>query len=145
MLKREEIQRYPQSASQPGKFPRVSTDTASAEKGKTMANDSLGVVRIAPQVLSTIVTHAALEIAGVVRMAKSQDPWTRWLGREVPRQGVSLTIRENSVAADLYLVVAAGVDIVNVGAAVQEEVAAALEHMVGMQVREVNVYIQDVT
>jgi uncharacterized alkaline shock family protein YloU len=109
-----------------------------------MANETLGVVRIAPQVLSTIVTNAALEISGVVRMAQSQDPWVRWLGREVPRQGVSLAVRENSVSADLYLVVESGVDIVNVGAAVQEEVAAALEHIVGMQVREVNIYIQDV-
>jgi uncharacterized alkaline shock family protein YloU len=110
-----------------------------------MANEALGVVRIAPQVLSTIVTNAALEISGVVRMAQSQDPWTRWLGREVPQQGVSLLVRENTVSADLYLVVESGVDIVNVGTAVQEEVAAALEHIVGMQVREVNVYIQDVT
>ena len=109
-----------------------------------MANQALGVVRIAPQVLSTIVTNAALEIPGVARMARSQDPWTRWLGREIPRQGVSLTVKENTVSADLYLVVESGVDIVSVGAAVQEEVAAALEHIVGMQVREVNVYIQDV-
>jgi uncharacterized alkaline shock family protein YloU len=111
---------------------------------RLMAHEALGVVRIAPQVLSTIVTNAALEIPGVVRMAHSQDPWTRWLGREVPRQGVSLLVRENSVSADLYLVVEAGVDVVTVGAAVQEEVAAAIEHIVGMQVREVNIYIQDV-
>lgn len=125
MLGREEIQRI-------------------AGKGQPMANEALGVVRIAPQVLSTIVTNAALEISGVVRMARSQDARTRWLGREIPRQGVALTVRENTVSADLYLVVESGVDIVNVGAAVQEEVAAALEHIVGMQVREVNVYIQDV-
>ncbi|HEY0752681.1 MAG TPA: Asp23/Gls24 family envelope stress response protein [Ktedonobacteraceae bacterium] len=109
-----------------------------------MANQALGVVRIAPQVLSTIVTHAALEISGVAYMARSQDPWTRWLGREIPRKGVSLTVKENTVSADLYLVVESGVDIVSVGAAVQEEVAAALEHIVGMQVREINIYIQDV-
>lgn len=40
--------------------------------------------------------------------------------------------------------VAPGVNIVEVGTAVQEEVASSLEEMVGMQVREVNVYIQDV-
>jgi uncharacterized alkaline shock family protein YloU len=62
----------------------------------------------------------------------------------VPRQGVALTVRENTVAADLYLVIESGADIVSVGAAVQEEVTAALEHIVGMQVHEVNVYIQDV-
>lgn len=109
-----------------------------------MVNAAPGVVRIAPQVLSTIVTNAALEIPGVVRMAQSQDQWTRWLGREVPRQGVSLTVKENTVVADLYLVIESGTDIVGVGTSVQEEVAAALEHIVGMQVQEVNVYIQDV-
>jgi uncharacterized alkaline shock family protein YloU len=48
------------------------------------------------------------------------------------------------VSADLYIVIASGVNIVEVGTGVQEEVAAAIEHMVGMQVREVNIYIQDV-
>lgn len=109
-----------------------------------MVNEAPGVVRVAPQVLSTIVTKAALEVPGVVRMAHSQDQWTRWLGREVPRQGVSLLVKENTVSADLYLVITSGSDIVTVGAAVQDEVASALEHIVGMQVREVNVYIQDV-
>lgn len=110
-----------------------------------MVYDVPGVVRIAPQVLSTIVTNTALEIPGVVRMARSPDPWTRWLGREIPRQGVSLVVKDNTVSVDLYLVVESGTNIVNVGSAVQEEVSTALEHLVGMQVHEVNVYIQDVT
>jgi uncharacterized alkaline shock family protein YloU len=109
-----------------------------------MADEALGVVRIAPQVLSTIVTNAALEITGVVRMAQSHDQWTRWLGREIPRQGVSLAVKDNTVSADLYLVVENGANIVGVGTAVQEEVSSALEHIVGMQVREVNVYIHDI-
>jgi uncharacterized alkaline shock family protein YloU len=33
---------------------------------------------------------------------------------------------------------------VKVGTAVQEEVAAAIEEMIGMQVQDVNVYIQDI-
>lgn len=109
-----------------------------------MADAALGIVRVAPQVLSTIVINAALEIPGVVRMAQSHDPWARWLGREIPRQGVSLSVRENTVSADLYLVVENGANIVSIGTAVQEEVSSALEHIVGMQVHEVNVYIQDV-
>ena len=109
-----------------------------------MGAESLGVVRVARQVLSTIVTNAALQIPGVTRVANVNDQWSRLLGREVPHQGVTLTIKDNTVSADLYIVVAANVNIVNVGTAVQEEVASAIEHMVGMQVREVNVYIQDV-
>jgi uncharacterized alkaline shock family protein YloU len=109
-----------------------------------MVAEALGVVRVARQVLSTIVINAALQIPGVVRLAHTSAQWSRLLGREIPRQGVALTIKDNTVTADLYIVVATNVNIVEVGSAVQEEVAAAIEHMVGMQVREVNVYIQDV-
>ncbi len=112
-----------------------------------MDSQQIGVVRVARQVLSTIVINSALVIPGVTRMAPRShmlDQWTRLLGREVPRQGVALTVKDNTVSADLYIVVNTGVDIVEVGSAVQEEVASALENMVGMQVGEVNVYIQDV-
>ena len=110
-----------------------------------MATEQLGVVRITRQVLSAIVENSALQISGVARLAQSNDQWSRFLNREVPKGGIALTIRENTVAADLYLVVATGVNIVEIGTAVQEEVASSLEEMVGMQVREINVYIQDVT
>src|SRR2546428_13924296 len=109
-----------------------------------MVTESLGVVRVARQVLSTIVINAALQTAGVVRMARVGDQKSRFLRNELPKQGVALTIKENTVSADLYIVVASGVNIVEVGSAVQEEVASAIEDMIGMQVREVNVYIQDV-
>jgi len=109
-----------------------------------MTTESLGVVRVAREVLSTIVINAALQANGVVRMAYSSDQWSRLLGREIPRQGVGLTIKDNVVSTDLYIVVASGCNVVDVGTAVQEEVTSAIEHMVGMQVREVNVYIQDV-
>jgi uncharacterized alkaline shock family protein YloU len=103
-----------------------------------------GVVRVARQVLSTIVINTALQIPGVVRMAQVNDQWARLLGRQVPRQGVALTIKNNTVAADLYLIVESGSNIVEVGTAVQEEVASAIEEMIGMQVQDVNVYIQDI-
>ncbi|GCE13995.1 Asp23/Gls24 family envelope stress response protein [Tengunoibacter tsumagoiensis] len=107
-------------------------------------SQSTGVVRVARPVLSTIVINTALLIPGVVKMAQVSDQWLRLLGREVPRQGVALTVKDNTVSADLYIVVEAGYNIVEVGNAVQEEVAAAIDMMIGMQVREVNVYIQDV-
>ena len=109
-----------------------------------MVTASPGVVRVARQVLSTIVTNAALQIPGVIRMAQVSDQWSRLLAREVPKQGITLIIKDNTVTADLYIVVANDANIVKVGSAVQDEVAASLEHMVGMHVREVNVYIQDV-
>jgi uncharacterized alkaline shock family protein YloU len=109
-----------------------------------MVTESLGVVRVARQVLSTIVINTAQQTAGVVRMARAGDYRARFIGKELPKSGVALTIKDDTVSADLYIVVESGVNIVEVGAAVQEEVASAIEEMIGMQVREVNVYIQDV-
>ncbi|HVB76133.1 MAG TPA: Asp23/Gls24 family envelope stress response protein [Ktedonobacteraceae bacterium] len=109
-----------------------------------MVTESTGVIRVARQVLLTIIVNVALDIPGVVRMAQGSDQWSRCLGREIPRHGVTLTIKENTISADLYIVVASGVNIVEVGSVIQEEVASAIEEMVGMQVREVNVYVQDV-
>jgi uncharacterized alkaline shock family protein YloU len=109
-----------------------------------IASQPTGVVRVARQVLSTIVINTALQIPGVIRMAQGSEQWSRLLGREIPRQGVALTIRETNVSADLYIVVSAASNIIEVGTAIQEEVASAIEEMIGLQVREVNVYIQDI-
>jgi uncharacterized alkaline shock family protein YloU len=110
-----------------------------------MVIESSGVIRVARQVLVTIIVNVALETPGVIRMAQGSDQWARFLGREIPRQGVALTIKDNIVSADLYIVVASGVTVVEVGSLIQAEVASAIEEMVGMQMREVNIYIQDVT
>ncbi len=107
-------------------------------------SQSIGIVRISRQVLATIVINTVLQIPGVVRVAQPSDRWSRLLGRETLRQGVKLTVKDNTVTADLYIVVSAGSNIVEVGTSIQEEVASALEKMTGMQVREVNVYVQDV-
>jgi uncharacterized alkaline shock family protein YloU len=109
-----------------------------------MVTEPLGVVRVARQVLITIVLKTALQIPGVVRMAQNNDQWSRLIGRELPKYGVDLSIKDNRVSADLYIVVASGTNIVETGSAIQKEVASAIKEMVGMQVREVNVYIQDV-
>jgi uncharacterized alkaline shock family protein YloU len=109
-----------------------------------MVAESLGVVRVARQVLITIVVNTASQMPGFVRMAQTNDQRSRLLGSELPKRGVALTIKDNTVSADLYIVVASGINIVEVGSAIQQEVASAIEEMVGMQVHEVNVYIQDV-
>ncbi|GCE19603.1 Asp23/Gls24 family envelope stress response protein [Dictyobacter kobayashii] len=109
-----------------------------------MESQPTGVVRVARPVLTTIVLSTALQIRGVVRMAHTSDQWSRLLGRDVPNQGINLIVKDNTVTADLYLIVESGSNIVEVGTAVQEEVATAIENMIGMQVQGVNVYIQDV-
>jgi|SRR5579859_4772855 len=109
-----------------------------------METEQLGAVRIAKQVLATIIEMTALKTPGVVGLASIGGHFSRFLDRETPYRGMALTMTDQTVSADLYLVVEAGSNMVQVATAVQEAVGAAIEHMVGLTVQEINVYIQDV-
>ncbi len=109
-----------------------------------MGTGQLGAVRIARQVLATIIEMTALSVPGVVRLAAVGGQWSRWLDRDAPIRGIALMMKDDAVSADLYLVVESGSNMVQVASAVQEAVGAAIEHMVGLAVTEINVYIQDV-
>ncbi len=109
-----------------------------------METEQLGAVRIARQALATIIEMTALKVPGVVRLASVGSHWSRFLDRDAPYHGIALTMKDGTVSADLYLVVESGSNMVQVASAVQEAVGAAIEHMVGMAVNEINVYIQDV-
>ena len=101
-------------------------------------------MRIAPEVLATIVNLTASASPGVVAMGivPGRTFFTR--PRHDMTRGVRLTVRENSVDVDLYVVVAQGIDMVSTGAAIQRDVAAAVHEMLGMDVEAVNIYIQKI-
>jgi uncharacterized alkaline shock family protein YloU len=106
--------------------------------------EQLGAVRIARRVLRTVVQQAALGVHGVTRMATVRNGWPQLLARPLPQHGVSLAVHGETVSIDIYLIVDPGVSMVDVGTHVQEAVGAAVEHILGMGVSEINVYIQDV-
>ena len=71
-----------------------------------------GRVRIAPRALRTVVCEAALSVPGVARLYTPSRGWVSTLGRPLPRAGVALLVRENTLGADLYVVVTAGANMV---------------------------------
>jgi uncharacterized alkaline shock family protein YloU len=104
----------------------------------------LGSVRIARRVLRTVVEEAALSIPGVARLASGVSQWPQLLGRPLPRHGVGLTLHGDVATVDVYVITEPGANMVQIGSAVQEAVGAAVEHILGLRVGEINVYIQDV-
>jgi uncharacterized alkaline shock family protein YloU len=118
--------------------PRWDAGTARAD-----TVDQMGTVRIARRVLRTVVREAALHVPGVVRLAEPPRAWGRLLRRR-PEGGIALQIEGDVVGVDLYLVVEAGLNLVTLGEAVQEAIGAAIEHILGMTVSGINVYIRDV-
>ncbi len=97
-----------------------------------VADEQLGRVIVAQSVLASVVEMTALKVPGVVRT--------------VPRgrRTVHLTVESNAVRADIGIVVAAGEHVADVSAVVRRQVAAAIERLLGMEAREVNVFVRDV-
>jgi uncharacterized alkaline shock family protein YloU len=150
---REEAAAMPEvwSNGSAGAVPASSTEPPPVQKyhgpdatESSYQSESLGGVKISRRVLRTVVEQAALGVPGVSRMASFRNEWPHLLGRPLPQHGVGLTIRENAVALELYLIIQSGMSMVEVGTRVQEAVAMAVEHILGMEVSEINVYIQDV-
>jgi len=108
------------------------------------ADERLGTVTIAPGVLVTIASLSALSVPGVRRMSERASRHMRILGVGGIGQGTRVQVVDGAVSVDLHIIVEGGVNMLKVGRAIQATVTRAIQDMVGMEVREVNVYIDDV-
>lgn len=102
----------------------------------------LGTVRIAHRALRTMIEQAALQTPGVAGLAQRARPHS--LGRPIPWSGIGVAVREQCVTIDLHLLAKRDANLAHVGIQAQEAVAASVEHLLGMQVSEINIYIQDI-
>ncbi len=96
------------------------------------AGEQLGRVIVAQSVLASVVEMTALKVPGVVRTA----PYGR--------RTVHVRVEGNAVHADIGIIVAAGEPVADVSAAVRRQVASAIERLLGMEAKEVNVFVRDV-
>jgi uncharacterized alkaline shock family protein YloU len=102
-----------------------------------------GKVIIAPEVLITIAKLSTLAVPGVARMAAVPGGMDRYFKRGYA-DGVRIQVVNHTINADLHIVVKGEANMHTVSAAVKQEVARALNEMVGMEARAVNVHVEDV-
>lgn len=108
-------------------------------------DENLGTVSIAPGVLITIARLTTLAVPGVTRMSQTPAPRpNRLLRREAVEDGVRILFEEGPISIDLYVIVERHVNMQLLAQQVQTEVTRAIQEMVGMDVHQVNVHIQDV-
>jgi uncharacterized alkaline shock family protein YloU len=105
---------------------------------------SMGKVTIAPNVLVTIVQKTADSVPGVDQLCTNLPGVKRWLGLHSVGQGVEVRIADDRVDVDVYLVAKRNVELLQMGRHLQLEVTRAIQDIVGMQVSEVNVHIEDI-
>lgn len=112
-----------------------------------MTTSPFGTVTIAPDVLSTIVSLTAQEVPGVARLGNvpGQQRVGTMLGSGAANaSGVAVRVVEDAVVADCYVIAQADQNLLQLAERVQSAISEALNEMVGMPVRAVNVYVQDV-
>ena len=108
-----------------------------------MSDSNQGKTTVAPDVLVTIARMSALSVPGVRRMAQVSGGVNRLFKRGVS-DGVRIEVEDNTIVASLYLILKKDVNIREVGRNVQSQVARALQEMVGMDVGEVEIHIEDI-
>jgi uncharacterized alkaline shock family protein YloU len=108
-----------------------------------MSDSDHGKITVAPDVLVDIARMSALSVPGVSRMAQVTGGVNRLFKRGIS-DGVRIEVEDNTVVASLYLVLKRDVNIREVGRNVQAQVARALHEMVGMEVAEVEIHIEDI-
>jgi uncharacterized alkaline shock family protein YloU len=106
-----------------------------------MSEENIGVIRVAPSVLTTIVRRTTLETPGVVRLDEGA---TGPLPRATGHGGIRVEVRDDAVYVTVYIVAASHVNLLELGRSLQAEICRALETMVGLPVYQVDVYIQDI-
>jgi len=108
-----------------------------------MSDTNPGKTTVAPDVLVTIARMSALSVPGVSRMAQVTGGVNRLFKRGT-NDGVRIEVEENVIVASLYLILKKDVNIREVSRNVQQQVARALQEMVGMEVGEVEIHIEDI-
>ncbi len=108
-----------------------------------MTENTQGKTTVSPEVLTTISRLAALEVPGVSRLAPIAGGVNR-LFRRGTGDGVRIDTKDNTVYADLFLILKENVNIREVSRNVQANVARSIQEMVGMEVGEVNIHIEDI-
>ena len=102
-----------------------------------------GLTTIAQSVLVRIAQLTAMSVPGVTHMAAVPASVDRLFRRGVG-EGVQLEVEDNRMSAELYLALEHGADARKVAREVQQAVARAIEQMVGMEVGQIDVHIEEI-
>jgi len=104
-----------------------------------------GKTTISIDVILTITRLTTLDVPGVSQM--SQVPSRRFRTMLLHRQeedGLHVEVVDDIVYTDIYVVLDADVNIREVGRNIQTAVARAITDMIGMQVGQINVHVEEI-
>ncbi|MCK9478336.1 MAG: Asp23/Gls24 family envelope stress response protein [Firmicutes bacterium] len=102
----------------------------------------MGNIKISEEVVAIISGIAASEVSGVAGMSNTfASGIAELLGKKSLAKGVRVELEETTTSIGISLVVEYGCKIPDVAWEVQEKVKKAVETMTGLEVLEVNIFI----
>ncbi|MCL2817469.1 MAG: Asp23/Gls24 family envelope stress response protein [Clostridiales bacterium] len=112
---------------------------------KVLDGSKSGYVKIANDVVATIVGLATTEVSGVAGMSGGiAGGIAELLGRKNLTKGVKVDMGEQEVNIDVHVIMEFGVTIPHVARNVQKNVKTTVESMTGLRVPSINVHVQGV-
>ena len=90
-----------------------------------------------------IARLSALSVSGVSRMADVSGGVNRLFKRGI-QNGVRIEVDDNVIDADLYIILKPDVNIREVSRNVQQQVARAIQEMIGMEISSIDIHIEDI-
>lgn len=111
---------------------------------ESAVDENLGKVTIAPNVLVTIVQKTTVSQPGVAQLCDNVPGVKRLLGLHTVGKGVEVNVGDNRVTVDVYLIARRDIDLLRMGRNLQKQIVRAIQHIVGMEVLEVNIHIEDI-
>jgi len=106
--------------------------------------ESLGRIEIAPAVLVAIAHFAAERTEGVSKMATIPPDMARLFKRAVKQDGVLLNLTDNQISFDIYVYMDPKANLMETSHKLQAAVVEAVDTMIGMPVKSVNIHVEDV-
>lgn len=106
-------------------------------------SETKGKTTIDPGVLIKIAKLTALGVPGVSKMASGFHNVDNLVKKNYSN-GVRIEVENNTVYADLYLILKKDTDLYKTSQTVQKKVSRAITEMVGMEVGQINVHIEDI-
>ncbi len=105
-------------------------------------DESYGKIDISKAAVATIANRAVNQCYGVVGMANKNivNGISSILSRE-SRRGIEVSIEDNAIVVDVYVIVEYGTRIRIVAESIQNTVKFHVEKAIGIPVRAVNVYV----
>ena len=120
-------------------------DKETVKKEVVLAEENVGVVQIADDVVAMIASLATTEVEGVNAMAGNiTNELMSKVGVKKLTKGVRVVVQEGKVRVDLAVTMEYGYNIPATCGQVQAKVKAAIENMTGLTCSDVNILIAGV-